>query len=212
MKKIRKLPAILLVLCLLTLSAGAVTLSRGQSGTQVKQLQQALKNAGFDPGAVDGIFGAKTQNAVIRFQKAKGLTPDGLAGPKTLAALGLSFSNTTGSSDIYLLARAVYGEARGEQYLGKVAVAAVILNRVKNANFPNTVAGVIYQPGAFDAVSDGQINLSPDEECIRAARDAFNGWDPTNGCLYYYNPKTATNAWIRSKPVMLRVGNHVFCR
>lgn len=208
----KKVLAIFLVLCTLCISASALSLSLGSSGETVRQLQQALKDKGYDPGEIDGIFGSRTKQAVLAFQKDNGLAADGIAGPKTLSALGIQASNTNSSSDIYLLARAVYGEARGEVYLGKVAVAAVILNRVDDPNFPNSISGVIYQPGAFDAVSDGQINLAPDEECIRAARDAFGGWDPTNGCVYYYNPATATNKWMLSKPVLLRVGNHVFCK
>ncbi len=208
----KKIFAVFLILCTLCLSVSAVSLSSGSSGETVKQLQQALKDNGYDPGNIDGIFGSRTRQAVQNFQRDNGLVVDGIAGPKTLSALGITVSNTNNSSDIYLIARAVYGEARGEVYLGKVAVAAVILNRVDDPNFPNSISGVIYQPGAFDAVSDGQINLAPDEECIRAARDAYGGWDPTNGCLYYYNPTTATNKWMLSKPVLLTVGNHVFCR
>ena len=208
----RKIFALFLVVSLLFVCVYGAALSSGSRGEDVKQLQTALNNKGYDAGTADGIFGAKTRSAIIQFQKDSGLTADGIAGPKTLAKLGLQSSANISDSDIYLIARAVYGEARGEVYLGQVAVAAVILNRVKDPNFPNSVAGVVYQPGAFDAVSDGQINLSPDEQAIRAARDAFNGWDPTDGCVYYYNPKTATNKWMLSKEVTLTVGNHVFCR
>lgn len=211
----KKFFAILLavVFVILPISASALTLSRGSTGDNVKKLQQALTDNGY-PVAVDGIYGTETVNAVKAFQKASGLKDDGIAGAKTLEALDLAGNVETenAGSDVYLIARAVYGEARGEAYLGKVAVAAVILNRVDDPSFPNSVSGVVYQPGAFDAVSDGQINLAPDEECIRAARDAFGGWDPTNGCVYYYNPKTATNKWMLSKEVVLTVGNHVFCR
>ena len=207
----RKFVAVLLVLIAISITAYGATLSQGSRGQEVIKLQQALKDKGYEV-TVDGIYGAKTREAVIKFQKDNGLTPDGIAGAKTLSKLNLNVQNSNNSSDVYLLARCIYGEARGEVYLGKVAVGAVILNRVKDANFPNSVSGVIYQPGAFDAVSDGQINLSPDEECIRAARDALSGWDPTNGCLYYYNPKTATNKWMLSKEVTLVVGNHSFCR
>jgi N-acetylmuramoyl-L-alanine amidase len=118
----------------------------------------------------------------------------------------------TSEADVMLLARVINGEARGEPYIGQVAVAAVILNRVETSGFPNTLSGVIYQPGAFDAVADGQVNLQPKESCIKAARDAINGWDPTGGAIYYYNPKTATNQWIRSRPIVYTVGNHVFCK
>lgn len=208
----RKILACVMILLLVTVTASAATFSSGARGEEVKKLQQSLKDKGYDVGNIDGIFGINTKNAVMAFQKDKGLKVDGIAGPETLSALGMTTQTNNSDSDIYLLARCVYGEARGEVYLGKVAVAAVILNRVDDANFPNSVSGVIYQPGAFDAVADGQINLAPDEECIRAARDAFGGWDPTNGCLYYYNPQTATNKWMLSKEVTLVVGNHSFCR
>ena len=111
-----------------------------------------------------------------------------------------------------LLARVVHGEARGEPYMGQVAVAAVVLNRVDNAQFPNSISGVVYQPYAFSVVLDGQITLTPNSEAIRAARDALNGYDPTSGCLYYYNPAKTTNKWMLSRPIHLRIGEHVFCR
>lgn len=152
------------------------------------------------------------------FQRSNGLTADGIVGSKTAAAMGITLGSsssggsTTGSSgDAYLLARLVYGEARGEPYTGQVAVAAVVLNRVRSSSFPNSISGVIYQAGAFDVVSDGQINLTPNDSAIRAAKDALNGWDPTYGCLFYYNPATATNRWIRSKTIKLTIGKHVFC-
>lgn len=194
----------------------AETLKRGSRGELVKQVQTKLKSWGYYTGAVDGIFGSGTESAVKAFQKKNGLTVDGIVGKKTAAALGINIDgggsqSSANSGNLYLLARLVHGEARGEPYRGKVAVAAVVLNRVKSASFPNTVAGVIYQSGAFDAVSDGQINLTPDTESINAARDAMNGWDPTNGCLYYYNPRTATSRWMLSRPVLLRIGDHAFC-
>lgn len=191
----------------------------GSTGNEVKQIQTRLKSWGYYKGTVDGVYGSKTQAAVKSFQRANGLTADGVAGPKTLAAIGLptgSSSNSSGggsasSSDLNLLARLVYGEARGEEFIGQVAVAAVVLNRVKSPNFPNTVAGVIYQRGAFDVVSDGQINLSPNQTAKNAARDALNGWDPSNGALYYFNPNTATSSWIWSRKITLKLGNHYFC-
>ncbi len=208
----KKVIACVLMMLMLSLTVSAATFSSGSRGEEVKKLQQTLKDKGYEINNVDGIFGNETKKAVMAFQKDNNLKVDGIAGTETLSALGMTTQTNNSDSDIYLLARCVYGEARGEVYLGKVAVAAVILNRVDDANFPNSVSGVIYQPGAFDAVADGQINLAPDEECIRAARDAFGGWDPTNGCLYYYNPKTATNKWMLSKEVTLTVGNHSFCR
>ena len=211
--------ALIFMLCLsISGAAMAATLRVGSSGEEVKTLQTKLKRWGYYTGSIDGVFGSGTKKAVIAFQKKNGLTPDGIVGPATLKALGMqsssgssasSGSNTNGN--LYLLARLVYGEARGEPYKGQVAVAAVVLNRVKSSKFPNSVSGVIYQSGAFSVVSDGQINLAPDDESIRAARDAMNGWDPSNGCLYYYNPATATSRWMLSRPVLLRIGAHAFC-
>lgn len=205
------LTVLALVMCLST--AQAASLKRGSSGDKVTQLQQKLKNWGYYSGSVDGIFGSATEAAVKKFQKKNGLTADGIVGKATAEKLGLRLSDgqSAASGDVDLIARAVYGEARGEPYEGQVAVAAVILNRVRSASFPNTVSGVIYQPGAFDAVSDGQLYLTPDSAAYRAARDAMAGWDPTGGCIYYYNPKTATSKWIRSRPVMRTIGDHVFC-
>ena len=111
-----------------------------------------------------------------------------------------------------LLSRLVYAEARGEPYKGQVAVAAVVLNRVSNPNFPNSISGVIYQSGAFDVVSDGQINLIPNSTAKKAAQDALNGWDPTSGCIYYFNPNTATSKWIWSRPQVMQIGKHIFCK
>lgn len=177
-----------------------------------KQVQQKLKNLGYYTGAIDGIIGTKSKSAIKRFQKDYGLVVDGIIGPKTLAALGLSSSSSGkySSSDLYLLAKCVYAEARGESYTGQVAVAAVILNRVKSPSFPNTISGVIYQPWAFTAVQDGQIKLEPNQTAYNAAKDALNGWDPTYGCLYYYNPATATSKWIWSRKPVVTIGRHVF--
>ena len=188
----------------------------GSRGDEVKQIQQKLKNWGYYNGAVDGIYGSKTLEAVKYFQRKNGLTVDGIAGPATLKAMGIFNSSTSSgssnSSDLNLLARLVYGEARGEPYTGQVAVAAVVLNRVKSSKFPNSIAGVIYQPGAFDVVSDGQINMSPNSTAIKAAQDALNGWDPSYGSIYYFNPNTATSSWIWSRPHVVTIGNHRFCK
>lgn len=202
--------------------AQAAILRQGSSGTLVKTVQTRLKNWGYYTGSVDGVYGPKTVAAVKKFQAKHGLTADGIVGPATASKLGVNLGSSSGSSsgssagtnsnDVYLLAKLVYGEGRGEPYTGQVAIAAVVLNRVKNPSFPNSIAGVIYQPGAFDVVSDGQINLSPDASALKAARDAMAGWDPTNGCIYYYNPRTATSKWILSRPIMLTIGAHVFCR
>lgn len=191
------------------------------SKQDIKLIQQKLKNWGYYKGSVDGIYGPKTISAVKYFQRRNGLVVDGIVGNKTLSAMGISSSKLSGgssnssvsgytSSDVKLLARLIYAEARGETYQGQVAVGAVVLNRVKSSSFPNTISGVIYQPYAFTCVSDGQINLTPNQTAINAAKDAMNGWDPTYGCLYYYNPKVATSSWIYSRQTVVTIGNHVF--
>lgn len=190
------------------------TLSRlGSSGEEVRQIQKKLKDLGYYTGAVDGIYGGKTQAAVKAFQKNCGITADGIAGPTTLLYLGLGSSASTGvsSSDAYLLAKLIAAEARGESYTGQVAVGAVVLNRVAHASFPDSIAGVIYQKGAFSCVTDSNWSVAPNATSQKAARDAMNGWDPSGGAIYYYNPRTATNKWIRSRPVICTIGNHVFC-
>lgn len=197
-------------------STSTTTTSTSTKGdvVSVKTYQQKLKSWGYYTGAVDGVKGAKTVSAVKSFQRKNGLTADGIVGNATAKAMGISVSAGTNSSytnnDTYLLAKAVYSEARGEPYVGQVAIAAVILNRVKSSAFPNTVAGVIYQPWAFTAVHDGQFELEPNATAYQAARDALNGWDPTYGSIYYYNPRTATNTWIRSRKVTTTIGKHVF--
>ena len=185
--------------------------------SETKIVQTKLKRWGYYTGAVDGIYGSKTKAAVKYFQRRNGLTVDGIVGKKTAAALGMTLSGSSStssssisSSDLNLLARCVYAEARGEPYTGQVAVAAVVLNRVKSSSFPNTISGVIYQPYAFTAVDDGQINLTPNSTAYKAAQDALNGWDPTYGCLYYYNPATATSSWIWSRKTVVTIGKHVF--
>jgi len=195
----------------------------GSRGQEVRNIQTKLYNWGYYPGPIDGIFGYNTYKAVRLFQQKNGLKVDGIVGPETLAALGLPTGKTTGggggggsgtswNKDVNLLAHLIHGEARGEPYIGKVAVGAVVLNRTRDSRFPKTIAGVIYQPGAFDAVSDGQINLQPDESAYKAARDALNGWDPTYGCIYYYNPATATSKWIWSRPIVIKIGKHNFAK
>ncbi|MBR5987716.1 MAG: spore cortex-lytic enzyme [Clostridia bacterium] len=200
-------------------TADAEVLKNGSKGALVKTVQTKLKNWGYYTGTVDGVYGPKTVAAVKYFQKKNGLTQDGIVGAKTAAAMGVtltasSSSESSGGSyssgDSYLLAKCIYAEARGEPYTGQVAVGAVILNRVRSSKFPNSISGVIYQPYAFTCVADGQINLIPDANAKKAAQDALNGWDPTNGCLYYYNPATATSSWIWSRTVMLSIGKHNF--
>ena len=203
-------------------TAYALVLKQGSSGSDVKTLQTKLKRWGYYTGAIDGVFGEKTKAAVIYFQKRNGLTADGIVGAKTLAALGMTVSSSGTSSttnstsysntDVQLLARLIYGEARGESYVGQVAVGAVVMNRIKSSSFPNTMSGVIYQSYAFTAVSDGQINLTPNATAKKAAQDAINGWDPTYGAIYYYNPATATSKWIFSRQTTITIGNHVFAK
>ena len=189
----------------------------GSRGEEVRQIQTKLKRWGYYNGNVDGIYGSQTLEAVKYFQRKNGLKVDGIAGTQTLNAMGITSStsnqsSTSNSNDVNLLSRLIYGEARGEPYTGQVAVGAVVLNRVKNSSFPNTIAGVIYQSGAFDVVSDGQINLTPNDTAKKAAQDALNGWDPTYGAIYYFNPATATNKWIWSRPMTITIGKHRFCK
>lgn len=190
----------------------------GSRGSEVRTIQDKLKRWGYYTGNVDGIYGSLTVSAVKKFQQKNGLAVDGIAGTKTLNAMGIMTSSSSGgsssnnSSNLNLIAKAIYGEARGEPYTGQVAVGAVIMNRVKSSKFPNTISGVIYQSGAFDAVSDGQINLNPDSTAKKAAQDALNGWDPSYGAIYYFNPSTATNKWIWSRPLTVTIGKHRFCK
>ena len=205
----------LLWLVLLFSPGAEAAVAWGDRGSDVTLIQQRLRQYGYMDAPADGIFGQATYDAVVWFQRKNGLKVDGVVGPATAAALGIQLNAATetasyNESEIYTLARLVHAEARGEPYLGKVAVAAVVLNRVRSASFPNTISGVIYQAGAFDCVADGQINLTPDSDSIRAARDAMNGWDPTGGCVYYYNPATSTSAWIWSREVRLTIGAHSF--
>jgi N-acetylmuramoyl-L-alanine amidase len=215
----KRIPIFILtvILCVTFIENSVFALSKiGSRGQEVTNIQSRLKSWGYYNGSVDGVYGSQTAEAVKSFQRKHGLTVDGIAGPATLAKIGLptgqSSSSTTSSNDVTLLAMVINGEARGESYEGQVAVGAVVLNRVKHSSFPNTIAGVIYQQGAFTAVDDGQINQAIQQSCFNAAKDALNGWDPTGGAIYYYNPATATNAWIRSRPIVKTIGKHVFCK
>ena len=217
LKRTLSLVLLLAALCAaVTQTAAAQSVYWGSKSDLVRQVQQKLQKWGYLKGAADGVFGQDTYEAVVLFQKKNGLTADGVVGTATFQALGINtgaVATSTGKSkNLDLLARLVYGEARGEPYLGQVAVAAVVLNRVKHASFPNTISGVIYRAGAFDVVADGQIDLSPDAQALRAAQDALNGWDPTGGCIYYYNPARTKSAWIYSRTVVTVIGKHYFAQ
>ena len=199
--------------------ARAANIVKGDTTANIKAVQTRLATLGYYTYKVDGIWGSRTKKAVKKFQRDYGLTADGIVGARTEKALKITLTgkssrskNNVSSANLDLLAKCVYAEARGEPYTGQVAIAAVVLNRVKSSSFPNTVSGVIYQKNAFTCVSAGQINLTPNASAYSAAKDALNGWDPTNGCLYYYNPATATSKWIWSLKVELKIGKHSFAR
>ena len=223
-RKVSLLLALLLALMSVSPAQAATVLEVGSRGNDVVKVQKRLIQFDYLSGTADGRYGEATRNAVLRFQRNNGLTADGRVGPKTAAALGVTLSGSSSSSakaasssstgyvssDHRLLSKLVHAEARGETYKGQVAVAAVVLNRVASSSFPNTISGVIYQSGAFSCVDNGSINNTPDSSCIRAALDALNGWDPTGGCLYYYNARTAQDKWIFSRTVQTVIGNHSF--
>ncbi len=194
--------------------AQAASYKRGSTGSAVRQIQQKLSDWGYYRGAVDGIYGSRTEAAVVAFQKKNGLTPDGKAGTQTLAAMGIaapSAVESRASGDLQLLARLISAEARGESYEGQVAVGAVVMNRITHPSFPNTLSGVIYQRGAFSCLDDGQFDQPVASSAVSAARDAMNGYDPTGGAIYYFNPATATSKWIWSRPLLVTIGRHRFC-
>lgn len=200
----------------LSRTASADLYKKGSSGDVVREIQTRLKNWGYYSGAVDGIYGSATEKAVRYFQSKNGLSVDGQTGDLTLAALGISTKSQQSSAastdaDSQLLARLISAEARGEPYEGQVAVGAVVMNRVRHASFPNTISGVIYQSGAFSCMYDGQFNEPVSQSAYRAAQDALNGWDPSGGAIYYFNPNTATSAWIWSRPAIVTIGDHMFC-
>ena len=198
----------------------ALALSKyGSRGEEVRQIQTKLKRWGYYKGNIDGIYGTQTLEAVKWFQSKNNLTVDGIAGKNTLQAMGIYNSSSssgdsvsTSTNDVNLLARVIYGEARGEPYTGQVAIGAVVLNRVRSSSFPNTIAGVLYQPGAFTALVDGQFSLEPEESAKRAAVDAMNGWDPSGGAIYYYNPEKSTSEWIFTRETIAVIGSHVFAK
>ena len=215
MKKILKIVLCALMVVSLSITTTLALSKIGSRSDEVKKIQTALRDKGYFTSNIDGIFGTLTKNAVIAFQKDNGLTPDGIAGEKTLKALGITNGDSSfggyDSNDYELLARTISAEARGESYLGQVAVGAVILNRIEHPSFPDTLSGVIYQKGAFSCLLDGQFYEPIADSAYSAARDAINGLDPSGGAIYYYNPATATNKWIRSRPVITTIGKHTFC-
>lgn len=190
----------------------------GSTGWQVSRVQQRLASWGYYNGPIDGVFGAKTARAVRNFQWKNGLVVDGVVGPETWAALGFPAPAATTVSrgyvsdrdSVLLLARLIMGEAADEPFTGKVAVGAVVLNRVRSASFPHTIAGVIFQPGAFESVTNGQIWRGLSTEAIRAAELAFSGWDPTGGALFFWNPAKPVSPWIWTRRILTQIGRHVF--
>ena len=216
--KSKRIIIILLALTLVlgsvvALRAQAASYKRGSSGQVVTQIQTKLKRWGYYNGAIDGVYGSATEKAVRLFQQKNGLTVDGKAGQKTLAAMGISASAPAVSNDanVELLARLISAEARGEPYTGQVAVGAVVMNRTRHPSFPSTISGVIYQRGAFSCIDDGQFYQPISDSAYRAARQALAGSDPTGGAIYYYNPAKTTNKWIWSRPVLTVIGSHRFC-
>ena len=204
----------LLNICLITVSqrAEAASYRQGSSGSVVTQIQKKLAAEGYYKASIDGIYGSRTAAAMRSYQRDRGLKVDGICGPETLGALGISVKAASSTeNNVNLLARLISAEARGEPYVGQVAVGAVVLNRVEHPSFPNTISGVIYQSGAFTCVTDGQFQQPVAESAYRAARDALNGWDPSGGALYYFNPATATSKWIWSRPLIVTIGKHRFC-
>jgi len=200
---------------------GDRSLSPGSKGAEVKELQKKLIQVGYQVGKVDGVYGKSTTAAVKRFQKSRGLKADGIAGEKTIAELKkLTGESTTSAgtkvgfknSDVQLLARCIHAEGRGEPYIGQVAIGACIMNRLKSSEFPNSIAAIIYQPKAFSAVDDGQINMPPDDTAVKAAKEAMSGSDPTGGALFYFNPAKTKNKFIWSRPQIKKIGNHIFTR
>lgn len=215
---------IISLILLLSLTASAVYLQQspssqalsrlGSKGEEVRQIQRKLRELGYYNGSIDGVYGSETKKAVTAFQKNCGIEADGIAGPKTIRYLGLEGSDNGSAysgEDTELLAKLIAAEARGESYMGQVAVGAVVLNRVAHASFPDTVAGVIYQKGAFSCINDGNWSVSATATSRKAARDAINGWDPSGGAVFYFNPKKTSDGFMHSRPVITVIGNHTFC-
>jgi N-acetylmuramoyl-L-alanine amidase len=198
----------------------------GSSGPDVTKVQALLNRWGYYTGPIDGYYSGKTFRAVMEFQRKNGLLVDGVVGPQTRAALGLPAVRRDGTvpasggasrgitdrDNVHLLARVIEGEAADEPYVGKVAVGAVIVNRAQSGSFPNSLAGVIFQPRAFESVSNGQYTRPVSAESLRAAQEAISGWDPTGGALFFWNPYKRVASWIWSRPVVTQIGRHIFAR
>lgn len=213
-------------------TAARPTLYWGSRGASVRLVQWRLQQWGYYKGSIDGIYGSRTVSAVRNFQRKNGLSPDGVVGPRTWAYLGLGgraaaptrptaqrarYTPARGvstSDTVNLLARVIAAEAEGEPYRGQVAVGAVIMNRVQSPKFPNSLSGVIFQPHAFESVTNGLVwRRTPSTTAINAARDALNGYDPTYGCVFFWNPaKPISSRWIWTRPIVVRIGKHVFAR
>ncbi|UQZ84720.1 Spore cortex-lytic enzyme precursor [Paenibacillus konkukensis] len=190
-------------------AAAAPALQQGSANGDVWDLQFRLRLAGFYQMPLDGLYGANTTAAVSRFQANYGLTADGKVGAQTWTALKKYSLN---QHELDILAKVIYSEARGESYEGQVAVGAVVMNRLQSGLYGDSIEDIVFQPGAFTAVADGQYNLTPDSTAYWAAQDAVRGWDPTGDALYYFNPKTATSKWIWSRPQTVQIGNHIFAK
>ena len=186
---------------------------QGSRGTEVEEIQRVLKEWGLFNGEITGYFGTVTEEALRAYQRNNGLPETGIADEATLKKMGITIGTLPSATEanINLLARIISAEGRGESYVGQVAIGAVICNRIEHPSFPDTLQGVIYQNGAFTAITDGQFNEPVAESAYYAARDALSGWDPTGGCIYYYNPKKTNNSYRRSREVVKIIGDHYFC-
>lgn len=187
--------------------------ARGSQGAEVEAIQRVLSDWGLFNAEITGYYGEKTEEAIIRFQRIKGLAQTGVADKATLQLLGVTIGQIPAATEanVNLLARIISAEGRGEPYIGQVAIGAVIMNRIQHPSFPDTLAGIIYENGAFTAITDGQFNEPVAESAYSAARDALSGWDPTGGCIYYYNPAKTNDSFIKSRTVYKVIGAHYFC-
>lgn len=207
----------IIILAMLVGAANTETLptysKQGSQGTEVEEIQRVLKEWGLFKGEITGYFGTATENALRQYQETNGLEVTGVADEATLKKMGITIGNIPNATEanINLLARIISAEGRGESYVGQVAIGAVICNRIEHPSFPDTLQGVIYQNGAFTAIVDGQFEEDVAESAYYAARDALSGWDPTGGCIYYFNPKKTNDEYMHSREVVKVIGDHYFC-